>query len=87
MKCVLCYVEDENEVTGALSTKDDVTAHQNCLVSDTRCCLFFFFKKKNKVSLSRWGGGEVSPKEELTAVASYGRLITRAVSLFLPVAM
>lgn len=34
--CVFCCVKDETEVTGALSTKDDVTAHQNCLVP--YCC-------------------------------------------------
>lgn len=38
--CVFCYVKDETEVTLALSTKDDVTAHQNCLVSYYCLCLF-----------------------------------------------
>ncbi|KAL6101053.1 uncharacterized protein ACO6RY_08065 [Pungitius sinensis] len=30
--CVLCQKCDETEKTGALSTKDGVTAHQNCLL-------------------------------------------------------
>lgn len=30
--CVLCHRFEETEITGALSTKDDVTAHQNCLL-------------------------------------------------------
>ncbi|XP_023256481.1 PHD finger protein 11 isoform X1 [Seriola lalandi dorsalis] len=30
--CVLCNRSEETKVTGALSTKDQVTAHQNCLL-------------------------------------------------------
>ncbi|XP_051259832.1 dentin sialophosphoprotein isoform X2 [Dicentrarchus labrax] len=30
--CVLCKRSDETKITGALSTKDQVTAHQNCLL-------------------------------------------------------
>ncbi|XP_022596739.1 PHD finger protein 11 isoform X3 [Seriola dumerili] len=30
--CVLCNRSEETKVTGALSTKDEVTAHQNCLL-------------------------------------------------------
>ncbi|XP_035532361.1 dentin sialophosphoprotein isoform X2 [Morone saxatilis] len=30
--CVLCKRSDETRITGALSTKDQVTAHQNCLL-------------------------------------------------------
>uniref|UniRef100_A0A4W6D2C0 PHD-type domain-containing protein n=1 Tax=Lates calcarifer TaxID=8187 RepID=A0A4W6D2C0_LATCA len=30
--CVLCQRSEETEITGALSTKDEVTAHQNCLL-------------------------------------------------------
>lgn len=32
VECVLCQRSEENEVTGALSTKEEVTAHQNCLL-------------------------------------------------------
>ncbi|KAI9547075.1 hypothetical protein NQZ68_021745 [Dissostichus eleginoides] len=30
--CVLCQRSEQTKITGALSTKDDVTAHQNCLL-------------------------------------------------------
>lgn len=30
--CVLCQRSEEDQVTGALSTKEEVTAHQNCLL-------------------------------------------------------
>lgn len=30
--CVLCQRSEETEITGALSTKQEVTAHQNCLL-------------------------------------------------------
>ncbi|KAK0133067.1 hypothetical protein N1851_031566 [Merluccius polli] len=30
-RCILCQGSDETAVTGPLSTKDSVTAHQNCL--------------------------------------------------------
>ncbi|XP_040004167.1 PHD finger protein 11 isoform X2 [Xiphias gladius] len=30
--CLLCHLSEETEVTGPLSTKDQVTAHQNCLL-------------------------------------------------------
>lgn len=33
VSCILCRRSEETEVTGALSTKQEVTAHQNCLVS------------------------------------------------------
>lgn len=33
VECVLCKKCEETKVTGALSTKDEVTAHQNCLVN------------------------------------------------------
>ncbi|XP_070694196.1 uncharacterized protein phf11 [Pempheris klunzingeri] len=32
LSCVLCQRADETKITGALSTKDQVTAHQNCLL-------------------------------------------------------
>uniref|UniRef100_G3NEK0 PHD-type domain-containing protein n=1 Tax=Gasterosteus aculeatus TaxID=69293 RepID=G3NEK0_GASAC len=32
VECVLCQKCEETKVTGALSTKDEVTAHQNCLL-------------------------------------------------------
>ncbi|XP_054471747.1 PHD finger protein 6 [Anoplopoma fimbria] len=32
VSCVLCQRSEETKITGALSTKDDVTAHQNCLL-------------------------------------------------------
>ncbi|GLD51979.1 PHD finger protein 11 isoform X1 [Lates japonicus] len=32
VSCVLCQRSEETEITGALSTKDEVTAHQNCLL-------------------------------------------------------
>ncbi|XP_075870727.1 uncharacterized protein phf11 isoform X2 [Nelusetta ayraudi] len=32
VSCVLCKIPDETKVTGALSTKEHVTAHQNCLL-------------------------------------------------------
>uniref|UniRef100_A0A8C6S7Y8 PHD-type domain-containing protein n=1 Tax=Neogobius melanostomus TaxID=47308 RepID=A0A8C6S7Y8_9GOBI len=32
VKCVLCEMSEENKVTGALSSKEEVTAHQNCLL-------------------------------------------------------
>lgn len=31
--CVLCEKSDENEITGPLSSKQNISAHQNCLVS------------------------------------------------------
>ncbi|XP_062391447.1 histone-lysine N-methyltransferase 2A isoform X3 [Sardina pilchardus] len=31
-RCVLCSKSEEDSVTGALASKDDVTAHQNCLL-------------------------------------------------------
>ncbi|XP_028852408.1 PHD finger protein 11 isoform X2 [Denticeps clupeoides] len=39
VRCVLCKIAEENDVTGALATKEDVTAHQNCLLfaSGTYC--------------------------------------------------
>ncbi|XP_024919858.1 uncharacterized protein phf11 isoform X2 [Cynoglossus semilaevis] len=37
--CVLCRRSEETMVTGALSTKDEITAHQNCLLySSGLCC-------------------------------------------------
>ncbi|XP_051563983.1 uncharacterized protein LOC127446799 isoform X3 [Myxocyprinus asiaticus] len=30
--CVLCQNSDENEITGALSSKENISAHQNCLL-------------------------------------------------------
>lgn len=33
VSCALCKIPDETKVTGALSTKEHVTAHQNCLVT------------------------------------------------------
>lgn len=33
MKCVLCKQSDETMETGTLSSKEDVAAHQNCLVN------------------------------------------------------
>ncbi|XP_068428503.1 PHD finger protein 6-like isoform X4 [Clinocottus analis] len=32
VRCALCLRREETEATGPLSTKDDVTAHQNCLL-------------------------------------------------------
>ncbi|XP_044073294.1 lisH domain-containing protein C1711.05 isoform X2 [Siniperca chuatsi] len=32
VSCVLCQRSEETKLTGALSTKDEVTAHQNCLL-------------------------------------------------------
>ncbi|KAM7407166.1 hypothetical protein PAMA_003074 [Pampus argenteus] len=32
LTCVLCQRSEETEITGALSTKDQITAHQNCLL-------------------------------------------------------
>ncbi|CAJ1079685.1 uncharacterized protein LOC108901283 [Xyrichtys novacula] len=32
MKCALCHLSKETKITGALSTKENVTAHQNCLL-------------------------------------------------------
>ncbi|XP_036065549.1 uncharacterized protein phf11 isoform X2 [Oryzias melastigma] len=32
VSCILCRRSEETEVTGALSTKQEVTAHQNCLL-------------------------------------------------------
>ncbi|KAI7808828.1 hypothetical protein IRJ41_015399, partial [Triplophysa rosa] len=32
ISCVLCKNSDETEITGALSSKDDISAHQNCLL-------------------------------------------------------
>ncbi|XP_063743423.1 PHD finger protein 6-like [Eleginops maclovinus] len=32
LSCVLCRRSEETKITGALATKDDVTAHQNCLL-------------------------------------------------------
>ncbi|XP_056279725.1 G2/M phase-specific E3 ubiquitin-protein ligase-like isoform X5 [Pseudoliparis swirei] len=32
VSCVLCLRRDETQQTGALATKDEVTAHQNCLL-------------------------------------------------------
>lgn len=36
--CVLCQRAEETKTTGALSTKDDVTAHQNCLLFASGIC-------------------------------------------------
>lgn len=33
VSCVLCQLSEETKTTGALSTKDEVTAHENCLVN------------------------------------------------------
>lgn len=33
VSCVLCHLSVETKTTGALSTKDQVTAHENCLVN------------------------------------------------------
>ncbi|XP_051566196.1 PHD finger protein 11 isoform X2 [Myxocyprinus asiaticus] len=32
MMCVLCQKSDETEITGALSSKENISAHQNCLL-------------------------------------------------------
>lgn len=32
VSCILCRRSDETKITGALSTKHDLTAHQNCLL-------------------------------------------------------
>ncbi|XP_037646433.1 uncharacterized protein phf11 isoform X1 [Sebastes umbrosus] len=32
VSCVLCQLSEETKTTGALSTKDEVTAHENCLL-------------------------------------------------------
>ncbi|XP_073711312.1 uncharacterized protein phf11 isoform X3 [Misgurnus anguillicaudatus] len=32
ISCVLCGTSDETEITGALSSKDHISAHQNCLL-------------------------------------------------------
>ncbi|KAL7881328.1 hypothetical protein AOLI_G00081760 [Acnodon oligacanthus] len=32
VKCILCDLADENETTGALSSKGGISAHQNCLI-------------------------------------------------------
>ncbi|KAI4896359.1 hypothetical protein NFI96_033598 [Prochilodus magdalenae] len=32
VRCILCSMADENETTGALSSKEGVSAHQNCLI-------------------------------------------------------
>ncbi|KAM7380317.1 hypothetical protein PAMP_003625 [Pampus punctatissimus] len=32
LTCILCQRSEETEITGALSTKDQITAHQNCLL-------------------------------------------------------
>ncbi|XP_049903986.1 PHD finger protein 6-like [Epinephelus moara] len=32
VSCVLCRLSKETEITGSLLTKDEVTAHQNCLL-------------------------------------------------------
>ncbi|XP_055005642.1 PHD finger protein 6 [Boleophthalmus pectinirostris] len=32
VSCILCQRSEENKVTGVLSTKEGVTAHQNCLL-------------------------------------------------------
>lgn len=32
VSCVLCHRSDETKITGPLSTKEEVTAHQNCLL-------------------------------------------------------
>ncbi|KAK5618490.1 hypothetical protein CRENBAI_017345 [Crenichthys baileyi] len=36
--CVLCRRSEETEITGNLSTKDQVTAHQNCLLYSSGIC-------------------------------------------------
>ena len=33
VSCVLCNRSEETKITGPLSTQDEVTAHQNCLVN------------------------------------------------------
>lgn len=38
VKCALCQRAEETKITGALSTKDDVTAHQNCLLFSSGIC-------------------------------------------------
>ncbi|KAF7643163.1 hypothetical protein LDENG_00244170 [Lucifuga dentata] len=41
ISCVLCRRSEETKITGPLSTKDSVTAHQNCLLySSGICCQF-----------------------------------------------
>ncbi|XP_067300922.1 uncharacterized protein phf11 [Pseudorasbora parva] len=32
VSCVLCKKSDENDITGPLSSKEDISAHQNCLL-------------------------------------------------------
>lgn len=36
INCVLCQKSDEDEITGPLSSKENISAHQNCLVSSRR---------------------------------------------------
>ncbi|XP_013889337.1 uncharacterized protein DDB_G0284459, partial [Austrofundulus limnaeus] len=36
--CVLCKGDEETKITGPLSTKEDVTAHQNCLLYASGIC-------------------------------------------------
>ncbi|XP_008300130.1 suppressor protein SRP40 [Stegastes partitus] len=36
--CALCNLSEETKITGALSTKDEVTAHQNCLLFSSGIC-------------------------------------------------
>lgn len=33
INCVLCKKSDEDEITGPLSSKQNISAHQNCLVT------------------------------------------------------
>ncbi|XP_056611566.1 histone-lysine N-methyltransferase 2A [Triplophysa dalaica] len=62
--CVLCKKSDETEITGALSSKDNISAHQNCLLyasgiysknSPTYDDLFGFAVKDVKQEVRRGG--------------------------------
>lgn len=58
VSCVLCVRSEETEVTGPLLTKEDVTAHQNCLVISN--ALLFF--SKTSFICSNQGSAKFSPK-------------------------
>lgn len=50
--CVLCNLRDETKVTGALSTKGGVTAHQNCLVTASNTFSFKCLRRLGGVKSS-----------------------------------
>lgn len=41
--CILCERSEETKISGALSTKDQITAHQNCLVNILTISFHYYY--------------------------------------------